>query len=715
MQLKGLPVFNFFKQLRITAIACFCAFTGLAIYPQASFCQISDPHKIDSLQKILQNPALPADSNKVETLCQLSLAYTPVNYNTAFSMAQAALTLAEKLKWQRGIGIAWHATGKSYWAKSDYLNALAYFQKALELLTRAGDTYNSVIVLKSIGSANFAASHFDEALASFQKGLQLAESSTDKAARQLINGQFGLATSIATAWSAKGNHAKALEYCTKAITANLQNNNKPEAARILPIRASYKSMLNDYTGAVADVLQGLAISKSVNDHVGQGGCYEVLGWFKTAHREYKSAVECFKNAITEYGYVNEVGHIARNYASLSEVYLYIGDLGADSIRLYVANRDEAIAKAAQNLEKAIEIGSSVNSMSDLQWYEGKLADIYVLQGNNKKALNALKRYSAYKDSLSGKTIQRKYTEQLLQYEYNKQKDSLNYINSLQQTQLNSLQQEKELAGLRQHQLLLYSITAFTVIGLLASLFIFRTRLQRLKLKTELSKEKADTQLKEAEFNSRMTDISFLALRSQMNPHFIFNCLNSIKLYTEQNNSEAASEYLTKFSKLIRRMLDSARSDNITLASEIELITLYLEMEAMRFKEKLQYCITADADTDADFIEIPPLLIQPYVENAVWHGLMHKEEGGTININIGVQNGQLLVITIDDDGIGRIKAAELKSKTAVQHKSFGTRLTAERIALINEKYKTSAQIIIDDLYDVNNNACGTRVTIKLPIR
>ncbi len=213
----------------------------------------------------------------------------------------------------------------------------------------------------------------------------------------------------------------------------------------------------------------------------------------------------------------------------------------------------------------------------------------------------------------------------------------------------------------------------------------------------------------------MGDISLSALRSQMNPHFIFNCLNSIKLYTTQNDTVAASEYLTKFSRLIRLVLENSRNDRITLAAELDALRLYIEMEAMRFKEKLKYNITVDKDVEQDYIEIPPLLLQPYVENAIWHGLMQKEEGGRIDVNAGIQpNESMLVINITDNGIGRAKSAELMSKTATKHKSYGMKVTSERLALINQVYKTGANVTIHDLTDNNGQASGTRVTIKIPI-
>lgn len=688
--------------------------TGVVIclLPFALHGQITNPHLIDSLERQLHNPAIKNDSNKVKTLCSLALAYQPVNYNVAFDNAQKALVLAEKINWAKGTGLALHAIGKSYWAKSDYLNALESYQKALEILTLAGDGYNTVIVLKSIGSANYAEQHYDKAAEYFEKAWPIAEKLDENPRLQLIYGEFGLATALASTYASKGEFKTSVYYANKAVIANKEAGKELEAAHIIPDLAEYKYYFNRSTEAEADVLQALTICKHYDDAVGQGKCYECLGWMRTMKLDYTGAVAYFKNAVAAYGKVSDAGHIARNYSSVGRTYLDMAAIAPDDNE---QAKKDLLTEAAANLEKAVDIGHAINSWIDLQGYEKDLSDIYEMQGDYVKANKALKRYNMYKDSLESTATRQKYTRQLLQYEYDKQKDSLNYVNKLQQTKLLSLEQENELSRLKQRQQLLYTLSGITVLGLLASVLIFRTRLQRLNLKNELAREKSDKMLKESEFKSRMNDITFSALRSQMNPHFIFNCLNSIKLYTEQNNSEAASEYLTKFSKLIRRILDSARADNITLASEIELLGLYLEMEGMRFKEKLKYHIEIDKGIDTDFIDIPPLLIQPYVENAIWHGLMHKDEGGTITIHIGMEDGQVLVIMVEDDGIGIEKAEALKSKTAIQHKSFGTKLTAERIALINEKYQTSARVIITNLYDAYNNACGTRVTIKLPVK
>ncbi len=217
-----------------------------------------------------------------------------------------------------------------------------------------------------------------------------------------------------------------------------------------------------------------------------------------------------------------------------------------------------------------------------------------------------------------------------------------------------------------------------------------------------------------EFEHKIAETEMIALRAQMNPHFIFNCLNSIKLYTLENDSQTASEYLTKFSQLIRLVLENSRSEKITLQKELETLKLYIELEAMRFKDKVQYKINVVSHIDQQYIEIPPLLLQPYVENAIWHGLMHKPEGGKIAVDISQPSEYLLHIESIDDGIGREMANLHKSKSATRQKSFGLKMTSERLEAINHIYQTKTEVKIIDLFDVESNAIGTKVIIEIPL-
>lgn len=217
----------------------------------------------------------------------------------------------------------------------------------------------------------------------------------------------------------------------------------------------------------------------------------------------------------------------------------------------------------------------------------------------------------------------------------------------------------------------------------------------------------------AEFQKKIAEVEMTALRAQMNPHFLFNCLNSVKYFIVKNKVHEAADYLTKFSRLIRLILNNSKSERVPLSAELEALKLYIEMESLRFAEKFTYSIEVDENVDVEMIEMPPLMLQPFVENAVWHGLMHKDGPGELNVAITCEN-KVLKCTITDNGIGRKKALEYKSKTSTKNKSLGMEITSNRIEAINRVYRTSATIDIVDLTDGDGQPTGTQVNVTIPL-
>ncbi|HMF73140.1 MAG TPA: histidine kinase, partial [Flavitalea sp.] len=234
----------------------------------------------------------------------------------------------------------------------------------------------------------------------------------------------------------------------------------------------------------------------------------------------------------------------------------------------------------------------------------------------------------------------------------------------------------------------------------------------VRTRAEEEKEKAQAILMDTQ--QKMADVEMQALRAQMNPHFIFNCLNSINRYIVKSDQATASLYLTRFAKLIRLILDNSNSKNVILSNELEALKLYIEMEALRFDKKFTYSIVIDEEVQADTIEVPPLIIQPYVENAIWHGLLHKETEGYLLIYISRLSENMIQCVIEDNGIGRDKAKELKSKSATTRKSLGMKLTESRLSLLNKYAELTASVDIIDLKTEGEAAEGTKVVLKIPM-
>jgi sensor histidine kinase YesM len=208
------------------------------------------------------------------------------------------------------------------------------------------------------------------------------------------------------------------------------------------------------------------------------------------------------------------------------------------------------------------------------------------------------------------------------------------------------------------------------------------------------------------FENEISLLKLESLRSQMNPHFIFNALNSIKVYLIENDKEKAVYYLNKFSKLIRKILESSRTDSISLEEELEIIELYMSIENIRFDQKIDFSINRN-DVNIASIKVPALILQPFIENALWHGLMLKEGEKSITIDVSQENNSTK-LSITDNGIGRKRAQENVAKKSYKRESLGLQFTNERISHFNQKNQSNYQFTFIDLFDENKNAVGTRV-------
>ena len=368
------------------------------------------------------------------------------------------------------------------------------------------------------------------------------------------------------------------------------------------------------------------------------------------------------------------------------------------------NYKSALLNAQQLLQVANETGARQYIRdAHLQLYQ-----LFVDIQKENSAFRHLQLYTILRDSIDVDLSAQKLAFYKIQSEREKAQLSINLLNKEKQLQQQQLQQSAQ-----QKKFLISGIAALLVIGF----FLFRNimlkrRNEKQRLEHELELQRLESEKTKTEFQHQATELEMQALRAQMNPHFIFNSLNSINRFILQNNKAEATDYLTKFSRLIRIILNSCVSTTVSLTEDLETLHLYLELESLRFNNEFSYKITCDPEVDADFIPVPPMLLQPFVENAIWHGLMNKEGRGHLWININ-QKGNTLICTIADDGIGRKKAAELKGKRG-KHKSMGMNITESRIDLMNKINGENKAVEIRDLVDADGNSAGTEVIIKIPV-
>jgi len=237
--------------------------------------------------------------------------------------------------------------------------------------------------------------------------------------------------------------------------------------------------------------------------------------------------------------------------------------------------------------------------------------------------------------------------------------------------------------------------------------LVRERIGKIK-----KREREKLELARLESDLKQSQLS--GIKAQMNPHFMFNALNSIQEFILLNDKKQANMYMGKFADLMRMTLDMSNKKEVLLEEEIKVLQLYLELEALRFEDGFIYTLKTDEAVDKENIHLPAMLIQPNIENAVKHGLLHKTGEKKLDIHFSIQNGHILCCTVTDNGIGRKRSGEINTQRLRKHTSFATGATQKRLELLNHDRKHPIEVIYEDLHDEHGNASGTRVTINIPL-
>lgn len=385
-------------------------------------------------------------------------------------------------------------------------------------------------------------------------------------------------------------------------------------------------------------------------------------------------------------------------ADLDEVIVEDNDkaLTKSKVKLDLGNayiKQKKLDKAIPLLEESASEAESINDIETQKDAIQKLSEVYVSLGNDDKALSNYKKYVSLVDQL-----------------YRQKENEINEIVNLnkdlaeKQNRITSLEKDRELSesklqlyqtesrltieNERRQRIIIYALLAGLILLLFSLFWMFKSNRQR-RLANNL--------------------LALKSLRSQMNPHFIFNALNSVNSFIAQNDERTANRYLTDFSTLMRSVLVNSEEDFISLEKELELLNLYLKLEHSRFKDKFDYELIVDDQIEQDLFQIPPMLLQPYIENAVWHGLRYKKEKGFLKVAIFKKDNETIIIEITDNGIGRTKSAELKTEHQKKQQSKGLNNIKQRIKILNEMYKDKVDVLIEDLYD---DKTGTKVILTL---
>lgn len=582
--------------------------------------------------------------------------------------------LFKELNDQKGVGEATHQLAEAYFNINDYPTSLKYYQEALEICKEIEDNLGIAATYNRIGDLYSLTNQRRIAFTQYQAAFGITQSEN----ANLLSSN--IAAKIGGIYLQQQHYSFALKYFLHSLNAQEiffgRNQNPWRYQKQVELYQQFGELYN-----------------------AQGAYNQSLAYFQKALQIVKEKKPYRKVPIfASYG----IGRYGGKHT-----YIHVENLNGEAYLLnqigqvYLATR--AYPQALEVTQQSLELAKKQAILQIQQDASLTLSKIYVALKDYSSAYQYHVQYAGYKDLLTNEKWNIKRAE-LTNYLTLNQKQS--HIDSLWST--NQRQRSENYAW----------IGVVILSSLLVIILIRNNRRDQLNSRqlAEQAKQLEEQRIRELEqtFIQKQAETEMAALRAQMNPHFIFNCLNAIKFYSTENESAKAAEYLTKFSKLIRLVLENSRSNRVSLKDELAALQLYMEMEAMRFGEKLSFHLETDSRIDTDFVEIPPLLIQPYVENAIWHGLMHKEQGGTVWVRVEQPHKDRLTITIRDDGVGRAKAMELKSKSATQRKSFGMKITSERIELINQLYQTHTQVEIQDLTNAEGQPRGTQVVLQIPI-
>ena len=550
--------------------------------------------------------------------------------------------------------------------------AIPFFNKAISYSLRSIDKLMISRSFMEMGKCYEYLGLYEQAYIHYQKGLKAAEKYNEgyQEAKsynllgmlQMELGSFNLSMDYF-----KKSYRKADKIHANRLSAIIQTN----IGTILMENSQALKAIEYFNKALIKLY-------SQNDKATIVKCHKQLGRAYLFNKDYDLARDNFKLSL---GYAKE----SNDEQQLAKIYYYMAEMYLEMDQLPSAK--EAVEKAIYLHEK------NTNELALNKSYRLK-AKIYETSKNFKLAYLFLNKYSEKRDSLQAKETKKFIAELNSLYKAEqKEKLILKQQKEIEEKTVEQIIKDQQLENtlLRNRLMLFLLILLILLFGFIIMIVNFRTKKEKLKR------------------TQRESDLKQTLLRSQMNPHFIFNAMSVIQGYIYDNDTSKSSTFLVNFSKLMRLILENSEKEFIALSTELEILERYLSVQKLRFEERFDYTIENKSNIDSEAIAIPPMLMQPFIENAIEHGQLHTKENGLIKIYF-VMEKDLIVFTIEDNGVGVDSSNKLKKKK--QHKSMAIAITKNRIDLMNQKYKCFAELDISDL-NTSSGKTGTRIVIKTP--
>jgi tetratricopeptide (TPR) repeat protein len=634
-------------------------FSVLLFIPLLSISQ----NEIDSTFKSVVNKFL---VNKTKSYQVLDSVFGNVKTDTL--KMTFLLTKSQEAKYLEGQSYSLNMLGENYRNLSIYNKAIETHQEALELAIKAKNISLQVVSLNMLGVVYRRLDVIRTALDYHKEALDLAE--TVKPITLELKHSIAISqNSMGNIYLALKQYDLALGLFLKSLEIEKELNNK------LGLAINYHNIgyAQEAKGFIDDALinyeTSLKYNNEINSNIGRVICYNSIGKIYILKGEYEEAFPIIDNALESAKIINDKYYLSLSYTNLGLLYL----------------KTKKFKTSEENLNEALKIAKKFNLKSQESEAYKYLSQLNEELANYKTSLQFYQQYVELDKSISNEKNFQYVNDLILKYESEKKNN-----------QIKALASENEIVKLRLIQnrkiLLLSLLGGVLVVG-------FFVILQR---QGQLKNEKKIVTLEQE------------MLRNQMNPHFIFNSLNSIKLYIINNEKENAVYYLNKFSKLIRKILIASTEKEISLQDELDTMDLYMNIENMRFSNEINYQTHIDEQINPSVIKVPSLILQPFLENALWHGLSSKSGKKNIQLDVTQTNPEYITITISDNGVGRSVSEKIKEKKKLKRKSVGIDITKARLENFSKSFINDYKIEIIDLME-NGNPTGTKVIVNIPIK
>lgn len=660
--------------------------------------------KIDSLYNILSTSK--SDTNKVKTLYFLTQALNGIKPDKGLIYAKQGLSLAQKLSYKKGESICLNAIGLTYLQMGKLDSAMISYERRYEIVKELKDSIGIAGVYDNMSVINIHLGNMDKALELRLKANKIYSHYNKK--KMLASGY----TWIGNIYKEQGQYSSALEYYFKTLKIYDDDNRSQDIGYPLINISSIYRYLKQYDQAKNYALEAKTVFEKSKNAKGVGVSLYRLAIIYFEEKDYDNSIKHLNEAKkifedTQDTYfvtlVNQLlGTIAKDKGDNEIALDYfnhaldkaqnVGDVALISTifqnigTVYSAKGD--YIKALEYMHKSEKILNEIKDKKSLLELSPNFVELYSRINQTDSVMKYMQIYQQLSDTIFNEQTTKSIAEMQTKYETEKKDNEILVLHFEAEKREKRIWMVSSGFGF----LFVFSVSGFVI------------------YRNKKKKEQAILNQKTAELSREVSESNMKALRSQMNPHFIFNCVHTIERLLSEAKINESKICLERFSNLTRSVLENSIKREITLDEELETLQLYMELENFRFKNPFTYSITIESGIDVNTTLVPPLILQPFVENSIKHGFRDLEKTGHLKIEVKADN-ELLICTVEDNGIGRMESKSILS--GFKKESIGMKLTESRLNLISEMKNTKSYFLIDDLVDATNKPLGTHIKMFLP--